>query len=153
MAGKLCSIVTSSEVALTAATAKTVLQLLTTSGTNLPRALIKKWGIFFDSTTTTAEPVVIKLIRQTTAGTSGSSVTPVAVGDSADTILCTAAQNFSAEPTSGNVLDVVEVHPQAGYSVIFPLGMEIVVPANTRLGIVATAPAGVNCHASIWFEE
>lgn len=153
MSGKLCAITTNAgEVALSAATAKTVLQVSTASGTNLPRALVKQWGIFFDGTATTNEPVVVKLIRQTTAGT-GTTVTPVAVGDSADTILMTGAYNFSAEPTSGDVLKVVEVHPQSGYSEILPLGMEIVVKANTRLGIVATAPANVNCHAFFWVEE
>jgi hypothetical protein len=153
MSGKLCSLTTNAgAVALAAATPKTVLQLLTTSGTNFPRALVKKWSICFDGATSTAVPVVVKLIRQSTAGT-GTGVTPVAVGDSADAILSTGAYNFSAEPTSGSVLAVLEVHPQSGYTEIFPLGMEIVVPAGGRLGIVVTAPAIVNCHATIWFEE
>lgn len=152
MSGKLCSISTTADVALAAATAKTVLQLATTGGTNFPRALIKQVGIFFDGTTTINTPVQIKLIRQTTAGT-GTTVTPVAVGDSADTILSVAAYNFSAEPTAGNLISQFKVHPQSGYSIIFPLGMEIVVPANTRLGLVATAAQVVNCTATIWFEE
>lgn len=152
MSGKLVAYVTPVEVALSAATAKTVLQVATTAGTNLPRGVIKKLAIMFDGISTIAEPVVIKLIRQTTAGTA-TTLTGVAVNNFSDTILTAGAYNFSAEPTSGDVIDVVEVHPQSGYSIIYPLGMEPVVASNTRLGIVVTAPASVNCHASIWIEE
>lgn len=152
MSGRLISLTTTAEVALTAATAKTVLQLRTNSGTNLPRALIKRWWIAFDGTSTVAEPVVVKLLRQTTDGT-GTGVTPVAVNNFSDTILSVGSYNFTAEPTASDVLEIIEVHPQSGYSIILPLGLEIVVAANTRLGIVATAPAGVNCLAGLWAEE
>lgn len=152
MSGKLVAYVTPAEVALTGASAKTVLQISTAAGTNLPRAILKKLAIMFDGTSTTAEPVVIKLVRQTTAGTA-TSLTGVAVNNFSDTILTAGAYNFTVEPTSSDVIDVVEVHPQAGYSIIYPLGLEPVIASNTRLAIVVTAPASVNCHASIWVEE
>jgi hypothetical protein len=152
MSGKLCSLTTPADVALAAATAKTVLQLATTAGTNFPRAIVKQIGIFFDGATTTNTPVHIKVVRQTTTGT-GTTVTPVAVGDSADAILSVGAYNFSAEPTAGNVLYQCKVHPQSGFAMILPLGLEIVVPANTRLGIVCTAAQIVNCSSTIWLEE
>jgi hypothetical protein len=152
MSGKVIAFVTPSEVALTGASSKTVLQISTTAGTNLPRALLKKLAIMFDGTSTTAEPVIIRIVRQTTAGTA-TSLLGVGVNSFSDPIVTAGAFNFTVEPTAGDTIDVIEVHPQSGYSIIYPLGMEPVIPSNTRLAIVVTAPASVNCHASIWIEE
>lgn len=142
-------VVTTSEIALSAATAKTVLQI--TAPTN-QRVRVKEWGVFFDGVSTTGEPVQVRVLRQTTAGTM-SSATPVARDGHTETVQTTASHTATAEPTAGNVLDVVEVHPQSGYEKIFPLGDEIIVPGGGRLGIECTAPAGVNVRAKIAFEE
>jgi hypothetical protein len=70
-----------------------------------------------------------------------------------ETIQTTASHTATAEPTAGDVLDAIEVHPQSGYEKIFPLGDEIIVPGGGRVGIECTAPAGVNVRAKIAFEE
>lgn len=148
MAG-LVAIAQTAEIALSAATAKTVLQI--TAAAN-HRVKIKGWGVYFDGTSTTAEPVQVRLLRQTTAGTM-SSLTPVTRGTESETIQTAASHTATAEPMAGNVLDICEVHPQQGYEVIFPLGDEIQIPGGGRVGIECTAPAGVNVRAKLIFEE
>lgn len=138
------------EIALTAATAKTVLQLVAAAN---HRIKILSWAVFFDGTSTTAEPVQIRVLRQTTAGTM-SALTPTKRDDSiADSLLTTAQHTATVEPTASDVLEAIEVHPQQGYQAYAPMGAEIIVGGGDRLGIEATAPSGVNCRAMFIFEE
>jgi hypothetical protein len=138
------------EVTLTAATAETVIQLI--AATN-HRVKILRWGVFFDGTAVANEPVQVRLLRQTTAGTM-SSLTPVKLDNSLGESLQTTAQHTAtAEPTAGDVVDVVEVHPQSGYEIIYPLGQEVIIGGGDRVGIECTAPDGVNVRAKIVFEE
>jgi hypothetical protein len=141
---------TTAEIALSAATAKTVIQLV--AATN-HRVKILSWGVYFDGVSPTAEPVQVRLLRQTTAGTM-SALTPTKRDDSiADTLLTTAQHTATAEPTAGDVLEVKEVHPQGGYEKIYPFAGEPIVGGSDRLGIEVTAPATVNCRAELVFEE
>lgn len=137
------------EVALSAGTAKTVLQLVAASN-HLVK--VKSWGVFFDGTSASAEPVQVRLLRQTTAGTM-TSLTPVERSNHGATLQTTAQHTATAEPTAGNILAAREVHPQAGYQEIFPAGDEIIIGSAGRLGIECTAPANVNVRAEIVFEE
>lgn len=138
------------EIALSAATAKTVLQLV--AATN-HRVKLLGWGVFFDGTSTTAEPVQIRLLRQTTAGTM-TALTPTKRDDSiADTLLTTAQHTATAEPTAGDVLDALECHPQQGFKEWYPMGAEVIIGGGDRLGLEVTAPATVNCRAAMTFEE
>lgn len=139
-----------SEEALAAATAETVIQLVAAAN---HRVKILSWGVFFDGTSGTAEPVQVELARQTTAGTA-SALSLVKMDDSiADTLLTSAQQDFTAEPTKGDVLQSINVHPQSGYEKIFPLGQEPIIGGGDRIGIICTAPATVNVRAMIVFEE
>jgi hypothetical protein len=139
-----------SEVALTAATAKTVLQIVAPAN---HRVKVLGWGVFFDGTSVTAEPVQVTVSRQSTAGTM-SSLTPVKLDDSlAETLQTSAQHTATAEPTTSDALDVIEVHPQQGYEIRYPLGQEPIIGGGDRLGIVCTAPAGVNVRAKLIFEE
>lgn len=141
---------TTPEVALVAATAKTILQVV--APTN-QRLLVNRYGIFFDGVSTTAEPVQVRILRQTTAGTSSAN-TPVKRNNSdAETLQVTARDTFTVEPTNSDVYDVFEVHPQQGIDVILPLGQEIPVKGGDRLGIECTAPAIVNVRCKFWGEE
>ena len=141
---------TTAEIALTAATAKTVIQLV---GATNHRVKLLSWGVYFDGISPTAEPVQVRLLRQTTAGTM-SALTPTKRDDSiAETLLTTAQHTATAEPTAGDVLEVKEVHPQGGYEKIYPFGGEVIIGGSDRLGIECTAPAGVNVRAEYVFEE
>lgn len=138
------------EVALAAATAKTVLQLVAAAN---HRVQVLEWSVAFDGTSTTAEPVLVELLRQTTAGTM-SALTPVKMDDSlSETLQTTAQHTATAEPTAGDVLRRIEVHPQQGFVQEFGLGNEIIVGGGDRVGIRCTAPAVVNVVAGIRFCE
>lgn len=138
------------EIALAAATPKTVVQLVAPTNHRLK---IIGWSIWFDGVSPTAEPVLVRVLRQTTAGTM-TGLTPTKVDDSiADTLLATAQHTATAEPTAGDVLERKEVHPQQGFEKIYPAGAELIVGGGDRIGIECTAPATVNCVSEIHFEE
>lgn len=140
---------TSTEISLLAATAKTVIQLIAPAN---QRLLVKSFGIFFDGTDPLAEPVQIYLVKQSTAGTM-TSATPVRETPGSEAVQATATINATAEPTLASTLRRFECHPQSGYEVILPLGDEVIVAGGERLGIIATAPAAVNCHVYFRWEE
>ena len=148
MAGLLCIALTT-EVALAAATAKTIIQIIAPANHRLK---IKRWGVFFDGISGTEEPVQVRLLRQTDAGTV-SALTPVSQVVATETVQTTAGHTATVEPTAGDILDMAEVHPQSGYEVIIPFDMPIEIPGGGRVGIECTAPAIVNVRAKIIFEE
>ena len=138
------------EVALSAATAKTVVQIAAPANHRLK---VLRVGFFFDGTSTTAEPVQVTLSRQSSSGTM-SALTPVPLDDSLSETLQTLAQfNASAEPTTGATIDSCECHPQQGFEVIYPLGQEPIVGGGDKVGLVCTAPASVNVRGKLVFEE
>lgn len=140
---------TEGEIALTAATAKTVLQLVAASN---HRIKILSFGVFFDGVNVIGEPVQVRILRQTDAGTM-SSATPRKIGVYSETLQTTAQKTATVEPSAGDVLDVFEVHPQNGYEKYWPLGQEIIVPGGGRVGIECTAPEAVNVRAKFTAEE
>lgn len=140
---------TTVEVALTAVTAKTVLQVAAAANHRLK---VTRWGVFFDGATPSAEPVVVELLRQTTSGTM-SALTPIPDAPITETVQTGATYNATGEPSPDVVLRRLNVHPQTGYECIFPLGQELIVPGGGRLGIRCTAPATVNVVATVGFEE
>lgn len=147
---KFLGVAQTAEVALTAATTKTVIQLVAASN---HRVALLRWSVWFDGTSASAEPVQVELLRQTTAGTM-SSLTPVKVDDSlAETLQTTAQHTATAEPTAGDILACKEVHPQTGYEVLYPLMQEMIIGGGDRLGIRCTAPDAVNVRAEMVFEE
>lgn len=145
------SVTTEAEEALAAATAETLVQL---RGATTVKARIIEWGVSFDGVSVTAEPVRVRLLRQTTDGT-GTGATEVAWDPDNPTANCTAFHTFSAEPTAGEVLADYDVHPQTGIVIQYPLGREPVIDNATtsRIGIDATAPATVNAVAYLVWEE
>ena len=148
MAGVIV-VATTTEIALAAATAKTVIQIVAPAHQLLK---VKGWGVFFDGISSVAEPVQVRLLRQTSAGTM-SALTPVQRSAMTCTLQSTAQHTASAEPTAGDVLAVREVHPQSCYQEIFPAGDEIMIGEAGRLGIECTAPSIVNVRAEIVYEE
>jgi hypothetical protein len=138
------------EIALTGATAKTCLQLVAAAN---HRVKLLGWKCAFDGISATAEPVQVRILRQTTAGTM-SSLTPTKNDDSiADTLLTTAQHTATVEPTASDVLGGFEVHPQQGFAEWFPMGAEIIIGGGDRLGFEFTAPVGVNVRVEATFEE
>lgn len=144
------SVTTETEEALTTSV-ETVVQL---RGSTAVKAKVIEWGISFDSTSATAEPVRVRLLRQTTDGTA-TGATEVAWDPDNPTANTTAFNTFTAEPTAGEVLAEYHCHPQSGIIIQYPLGREPVLDNATtsRIGIDVLAPAAVNCTAYMVFEE
>lgn len=145
------AVVTETEEALTTSV-ETVLQL---RGSTSKRSKLWAWGIGFDGVSSTAEPVRVRLLRQTTDGTAtGATEAPFDPDDT--TVGVTAFHTFTAEPTAGDVLWEGHVHPQGGrVDMMYPLGREVWLDnvATSRVGIDVLAPAAVNVTAYMWWEE
>lgn len=145
------SVTTESEEALTTSV-ETVLQL---RGAAAVKAKVVQWSVSFDSTSASAEPVRVRLLRQTTDGT-GTGATEVAWDPDNPTANCAALHTFSGtEPTAGDVLEEHLVHPQGGLVIQYPLGREPTLDNATtsRIGIDVLAPAAVNVCATLVWEE
>lgn len=143
---------TTTDVALSAATAKTILSVICAA--NAP-VRICELSVSFDGTSGTAEPVTVELCSSTqaTAGTT-TSQTPVQCRGPTRTVQAGGARNYTAEPTVLTVLKRWLVHPQTGLVIQFPLGREPEqVTTADALCIRCTAPATVNAQAYIEFEE
>lgn len=142
--------VPTSAIALVAATAKTVLQLVAAAN---QRVACRGWSISFDGTVPGNGEVVVELVRQTTAGTASTTVTPVKEGTEGETLQTTMRYDFSAEPTTTDVLDKQFIHPQTGVEYPFAYDEEILIAGGGRLALRCTAPQNVNCYPKFKFEE
>jgi hypothetical protein len=146
---------TAGAIALTAATAKTILNII--NGTNAITRLTA-FHIGFDGVTPTAVPVLVEIgyCTQASAGTpTGGTFTPTQVRGPTRTPQALGSRNYSAEPT------VITswfpfLFPAFNGSVImqFPLGREPeqIVTADGLL-LRCTAPAAVNVRGWLEFEE
>lgn len=150
MAGLRVTAENTAAVALVAATVKTVIQL------NCPaqqRIKIQRVGFFFDGASTTAVPVLVRLIIATTAGTNTALTLNKKVSSDTETIQTTAGENASAEPTKTTLLDQWLVHPQMGLDLTYAFGQEHIIVGGGRVALDCTAPANVNVRAKVDFEE
>lgn len=136
-------------VALSANVTKTVVQI--TAPAN-HRVKVLGWGVFFDGVSSTAQPVRIRLYRQTTAGTM-TLLSLQKIAPRTESLLTTAQHTATVEPSLGDLLEQATCHPQQGYEVKFPQGFEIVLGGGERLGIELLAVAAVNATSKIFFEE
>lgn len=142
MAG-VAFVVNSGEVALVAATAKTVMQVKAAAN---QRVVIK--GLkFLGKQAAGGSDVVVKVrMTRSTAnfGTGGS--TPVAGKlnpSNGETIQTTFGANFSAEPTSPTDSGLWwEVQPQSGIIEALPPGQWIEVPGGQSVNFEMTSPSG-----------
>lgn len=142
---------TTSDVALTATTAKTVISVITTANR---RARIKEIFIGFKSVTSTDAPVLVEEVQADTDGT-GTSETPRAL-DPADAgaAVTTSKRDYSAEPTTNITVRKLWLVPPSGSFIIQnPLGEEDVIPVSKLGYIRATAPQNQSARAYIKFNE
>lgn len=149
---------TAGAAALAAATAKTLV-MITASTANQPAVV--EIGISFDGVTASAVPILVELVSgtATTTGTVVAQTPKQLRGWPAQTSQTTGQITISAEPTVQLVNRKWLVTPNGGLFVVqFPMGREPtgLVTATTdgkTWSIRATAPAIVNAHAYIEFEE
>lgn len=138
--------------ALTAATAKTVLSVTGAAsfGVNWLR-----YAISFDGASSTAVPAKIELCTFTaaTAGTS-TAVTVQQVAGTSITAGFTAATNYSAEPTVLTPFETFTLPVYGGTGIVaFTPGQEPNSVVSQGFAIRVTAPASVNCTATMYFER
>jgi hypothetical protein len=144
---------TNGDIALTAATAKTIMSII-----NAANSLIRliELSVSFDGTSATAEPVTVELCKSTeaTAGTA-TAHTIVQAGGPTRTVQATAKRNYTAEPTVLTVLKRWLVRADGGLLLVQdPLGRETEEPVTAdALCVRCTAPAGVNVQGYLGFEE
>ncbi len=142
---------TEGEVALAAATAKTVLNVIAPAGKEITLVAFK---VDFDGVTAGAEPVLVELMRSTqaTAGTS-TAATPRRKRGPAGTVGASAAKNYTTEPTVLTLIEDYAVDPYKGlFAIQLPLGREADALGEGLL-LRLTAPAAVNARAWAEFEE
>ncbi len=138
-------------VALPAGSRKTALQLVAAAN---HAVRILEVGYGFRGVNGSDEPPVGELLRQTDAGTM-PALTPKALDDSiGDTFDTTAQHTASAEPSTGDELDLWTRHPQGG-SLIIPGDAltEQIVGAGDRIGLAFTAQQVQTVDCYIKFEE
>lgn len=143
------------DVALAAATAKSVLGVRAASTFALDLLLA---SISFDASGANAptnEPILVELCTATFAtnapGTNSTSETPVQWAGRVMAHGCTAASNWTAEPTVLAVLDEFLIHGQQGLKETFALGQEPDCDLNNGFVLRVTSPAVVNCRPMFRF--
>lgn len=138
-----------SGVALTAASTKTLAQIVTT--TNM-RSYLCGWGVSFNGNDATKAPILVDVLRQTTAGTS-SALTIVEADTGNTNPVTTALQTFTVEPTAGDILWSMYFTPVGGgIDISLYPGDEFVLPPSTRIGIRVTTGTGVANDAAAYLK-
>ena len=130
--------------------AKTLVQVVAASN---HRVVIKEVHVSFEGIVNTNKPILVELVRQTTAGTS-SALTPRKVNEADDeTLQVTARHTCTVEPTTGDILESMYIHPQTGNSWQATWGGELTVIGGNRLGLRVTAATSVNAAVTFAGEE
>lgn len=143
-------IVTTSNIALVAATAKTVIEGVVSANGPPPEWIALE--LTFDSITSTAVPVRVDFCTYAATGT-GTTYVPKKSGQSVGAAVSTWKINDSVEPITPIILASWWIPPTIGLFYQWPLGREVFHPISTVQGIRLTAPAGVNVIANLMIEE
>ena len=130
----------------TGTSAITLLQVVAATNT---RVVVKSISVSFAGTSPTAAPILVDVLRQTTAGTMMSLTVVKEPNLGSETLQTTAQHTATVEPTAGDVVAREYVHPQTG--VIF--SEPITVLGGTRLGVRVTAAASTSAVVRVEFEE
>jgi hypothetical protein len=143
--------ITGGAVALSAATAKSILGAKAHANSGL---LLVKYEVAFDGVTASAVPVLVEVCACTFAtnspGTNSTSVTPAQVSGRVLTAGFTAGKTWTTEPTVITVLEEKLLTPNGGVIIYdYPLGTEPDSPLAEGFVLRCTAPATVNVRASI----
>lgn len=143
-----------SGLALSAATATTVLQLVAPTNQRLK---ILEYVFSFDGTNSANTPCLVSIERQTGGTFTNTAVAPSKINDpsgSLETLQGSYKTAMTVAPTSGNVLRT-EYIPVFGGVIVWPQtpGQEDLIPGGTILGVKMTAPQAVNCTVTVRYEE
>jgi len=141
----------SDDIALAASATKTIIQAKAAAN---QRVKCKGWSVNFKGISTTAEPIEVLLVFQTSDGTFTNTPTGQKTdSDHDETVQTVGKHTPTAEPTLGNVVRRRTVHPQMSYA---EYGDKIaVMGGGDRLAIVCVTPAGTqpNVIGELLLEE
>lgn len=152
------SVCNSAPTTLVAATAKTAIMAIAHANSGL---LLVSFDISFDGVAAAGVPALVEIVNSTQAG-AGTSATAPTIAQTRGRVTGgappTAGGNYSAEPTVLVALKRMYIPVFNGiYSYQFPLGREFETDdsggAIKAIGIRVTAPANVNCLASLEVES
>jgi hypothetical protein len=151
MGAPIYSAVTGGAVALSAATAKTILGWKAHANSSL---LLLASRVAFDGVTASAVPVLVELVYSTwganSPGTNSTSVTPLQKSGRVLTVGATAGKTWTTEPTTLTVLEEQLLTPNGGLVIFnYPLGTEPDCALGEGFAIRCTAPATVNVRATM----
>jgi hypothetical protein len=137
----------SGQIAVIAATEKTVIQIIAATQ---HRVKVNRIAVTFEGATSTDAPAQVRIAKQTTAIGTEAAVTVVKVGDFGETIQTTAKKYGNSEPTTTDVYDqdLVPVY-QGGRIFLGPYW----IPGGGRLGVLVTSPVNVDCAVTVDMEE
>lgn len=157
MARNRFSYSTEGEIALTAATARTVLQIA--SPANIGVA-VRGLAVSFDGISGSAEPGLVELIVQTAVlGGTPAAGTAAKDDDRVGTTVQSLGKKWASgttEPTDAGAAASKRdwhVHPQTGVEFRWWLDEEIVIAGGSWIGVRINMPAAVNCRARLFCEE
>ena len=145
------SIITGGAIALTAATAKSILGVKAHANSGIQ---VVSFKFAFDGVTASAVPALVELCYSTWAtnspGTASTSVTPAQKNGRVLTAGFTAGKTWTTEPTALTVLDEWLLTPNGGGAWLdVPLGNECDSALAEGFVLRITAPAAVNVRASM----
>lgn len=141
-------VATKDEVA-TGTSKKTIIQIVAASG---HRVVVPAVNIGFRGTDSNAVPVLVQIIRQTSAGTM-TALTTQKIDSESQSLATTALHTATAEPTTGAVLFNISVHPKGGALHFIRPDSPFVLNSGERLGVAVTAAADVTCDCNVFFRE
>jgi len=153
MAGHLYNVPILNTADVTVTGLQTLCQIITPA---TRRAWILELALSGKSISSTDVPVRVELIRQTSAGTSGATITPVPFNPDYPAALCTVNATFSAEPSDGNVIPRGPwyVSPVGGLYVLqLPLGLEVEMPVSARLALRIFTAQATSIRANLVIQE
>ncbi|MFI7691795.1 hypothetical protein ACIBQ6_22190 [Nonomuraea sp. NPDC049655] len=158
MAKSAYEITTEGAVALSAATAKTILGVKSGATTANHGVDWISYSVGFDGVSAGAVPVLIELCACTFGanppGTNSTSVTIMQTRGRAASTGFSAAKTWTTEPTTITVFKSFLLTPNGGTILYdWPLGTSPDSPLGEGFAIRCTAPATVNVRASMAFER
>lgn len=148
--GEIYSI-TVDAIALSAATAKTALELGTSS---TDRAKLLAWWVEFDGASSSAVPVKVEAQRASAAVTTATTLTAEKNDTAAPAASVTSKHSTSTEGAgtlSGG--EIHRVHPQGGFFREYVMGRELYIPVSAFWRLRLTAAATVNATVGAIWEE
>jgi hypothetical protein len=147
-----------SAMSVAANSTKTLMQVLAPANQGVSWLRAK---VSFEGVLSTDKPVIIQILKQTDAGTTGQAVTETVLlspKGTAPTPQAVALAGIFAggEPTASDIVDEVYCHPQSGYEWVWQRAEDAFAYFNERYAIRVISPTGnatTNAACSVIWEE